>query len=132
GPATASRWLDAIESSPDPSSVLGSFHAPASAKEEWSSLLQTYGTLRASDSDWPSEMDALLKWYEPQLVRLYDDAPIRKSDLVQLRRIAAGYSSRERFLTELTLDPPAAAGGMADEPFLDEDYVILSTIHSAK
>ncbi|HUD97240.1 MAG TPA: 3'-5' exonuclease, partial [Woeseiaceae bacterium] len=38
----------------------------------------------------------------------------------------------ERFLTELTLDPPAAAGDLAGDPLLDEDYLVLSTVHSAK
>ena len=38
----------------------------------------------------------------------------------------------ERFLTELTLDPPDATSGQAGVPLLDEDYLILSTIHSAK
>ena len=42
------------------------------------------------------------------------------------------YRSRQQFLTELTLDPPAAAGDEAGTPLLDEDYLILSTIHSAK
>src|SRR6478752_5986247 len=41
-------------------------------------------------------------------------------------------SSRERFLTELTLDPPDATSDQAGVPLLDEDYLILSTIHSAK
>jgi DNA helicase-2/ATP-dependent DNA helicase PcrA len=43
-----------------------------------------------------------------------------------------GYPSRERFLTELTLDPPDATSDQAGVPLLDEDYLILSTIHSAK
>ncbi|WP_408742536.1 3'-5' exonuclease [Acetobacter oryzoeni] len=42
------------------------------------------------------------------------------------------YPSREKFLTELTLDPPDAASDQAGVPLLDEDYLILSTIHSAK
>ena len=46
--------------------------------------------------------------------------------------IASGYPSRERFLTELTLDPPDATSDQAGVPLLDEDYLILSTIHSAK
>jgi DNA helicase-2/ATP-dependent DNA helicase PcrA len=132
GPATAARLLDEIEPSSDPVGVMRGFRAPATATMEWSSLLETYQALRSAGSEWPGEIDVLLKWYEPQLERIYDDAPARKADLLQLRRIAATYPSRERFLTELTLDPPAAAGGMADEPHLDEDYVILSTIHSAK
>ena len=57
---------------------------------------------------------------------------IRAADLVQLEQIASGYSSRERFLTELTLDPPDATSDEAGVPLLDEDYLILSTIHSAK
>ena len=51
---------------------------------------------------------------------------------MQLEQIASGYASRERFLTELTLDPPDATSDQAGVPLLDEDYLILSTIHSAK
>jgi DNA helicase-2/ATP-dependent DNA helicase PcrA len=71
-------------------------------------------------------------WYEPHLDRIHEDAEIRRGDLVQLEQIASGYPSRERFLTELTLDPPDATGDEAGVPLLDEDYLILSTIHSAK
>jgi DNA helicase-2/ATP-dependent DNA helicase PcrA len=63
---------------------------------------------------------------------MYDDAITRRNDLLQLEQIAAGYPSRERFLTELTLDPPDATSDNAGPPHLDEDYLILSTIHSAK
>jgi ATP-dependent DNA helicase UvrD/PcrA len=35
-------------------------------------------------------------------------------------------------LTELTLDPPDATSDRATMPILDEDYLVLSTIHSAK
>ena len=55
-----------------------------------------------------------------------------RADLIQLEQIASGYPSRERFLTELTLDPPDATSDQAGVPLLDEDYLILSTIHSAK
>ena len=57
---------------------------------------------------------------------------MRSADLDQLEQIAAGYSTRERFLTELTLDPPDAVSDEAGVPLLDEDYLILSTIHSSK
>jgi DNA helicase-2/ATP-dependent DNA helicase PcrA len=56
----------------------------------------------------------------------------RRADLIQLEQIASGYPSRERFLTELTLDPPDATSDQSGVPRLDEDYLILSTIHSAK
>jgi DNA helicase-2/ATP-dependent DNA helicase PcrA len=57
---------------------------------------------------------------------------VRVGDLEKLEQIAAGYATRERFLTELTLDPPGATGAEGGAPLLDEDYLILSTIHSAK
>ena len=72
------------------------------------------------------------EWYQPHLERLHEDASTRQADLLQLEQIAGGYPSRERFLTELTLDPPDATSDQAGVPLLDEDYLILSTIHSAK
>jgi DNA helicase-2/ATP-dependent DNA helicase PcrA len=71
-------------------------------------------------------------WYTPHLERIHDAAHVRTGDLEQLEQISGEYPSRERFLTELTLDPPAATGAHAGPPQLDEDYLILSTIHSAK
>ena len=41
-------------------------------------------------------------------------------------------SESERFITELTLDPPNATGDESGPPHKDEDYLILSTVHSAK
>jgi DNA helicase-2/ATP-dependent DNA helicase PcrA len=72
------------------------------------------------------------EWYEPHLERIYEQAQVRAADLVQLERIATNYASREQFLTELALDPPAATGDLAGDAQLDEDYLVLSTVHSAK
>ena len=57
---------------------------------------------------------------------------MRAGDLVQLVRIADGFASRTSFLTELTLDPPQATSDLAGAPLQDDDYLVLSTIHSAK
>src|ERR1017187_3666683 len=76
--------------------------------------------------------DLVCRWYRPHLERIHEDAVLREADLVQLTQIASTYPSRERFLTELTLDPPNATSDEAGLPLLDEDYLILSTIHSAK
>ena len=77
-------------------------------------------------------MGQVRRWYQPHLERLYDDARARLGDLEQLEQLAAAAPSRERFLTDLTLDPPAGTGAEANDAHLDEDYLILSTIHSAK
>jgi DNA helicase-2/ATP-dependent DNA helicase PcrA len=82
---------------------------------------------------WPAALDPAIAWLTGQLPRLYGDgARVRAQDLQQLARLAAGHGSRERFLTELTLDPPEATSDEAGPPHRDDDYLILSTIHSAK
>ncbi len=72
------------------------------------------------------------EWYQPHLEQKFADALVRAGDLDQLAKIAASYGSRQEFLTDLTLDPPNATSDEAGKPLLDEDYLILSTIHSAK
>src|SRR5437867_3673700 len=131
GPASARKLLDAMEQFADPLTALRGFKPPAAAKEDWRTFIATYDTLR-DHSAWPADLERVQRWYAPQLQRLHDDAPVRQADLTQLARIAAGYASRERFLTELTLDPPDATSDEAGDPHRDEDYLILSTIHSAK
>ena len=83
-------------------------------------------------SIWPTPVEQLAQWYETQMERLFDDFAVRQADIQQLARIAATYPSQERFLTELTLDPPDATSDESGKPLLDEDYLNLSTIHSAK
>lgn len=58
---------------------------------------------------WPLPLEKVARWYEAQMDRLFDDAEVRRGDIQQLARIAATYPNRERFLTELTLDPPEPA-----------------------
>jgi DNA helicase-2/ATP-dependent DNA helicase PcrA len=88
--------------------------------------------LRKEDAEWPAQLDLVRQWYQPYLEQKHADAIVRAGDLDQLQRIAAGASSRTQFLTDLTLDPPSATSDEAGVPLLDEDYLILSTIHSAK
>jgi len=112
--------------------ALSDFKPPAAAAQHWADFVRTLGVLRRTTSGWPAEIDLVCKWYGPHLERIHEDAVLREADLLQLVQIAATYPSRERFLTELTLDPPDATSDEAGVPLLDEDYLILSTIHSAK
>ena len=132
GAATANKLLDLLDASPMPLPVLEAFKVSPAAARDWKAFLELFGVLRAATSDWPAELDFVTRWYEPHLLRLYDDALVRQRDLVQLREIASTYPSRERFLTDLALDPPDATSAEAGVPGRDDDYLILSTIHSAK
>jgi DNA helicase-2/ATP-dependent DNA helicase PcrA len=132
GPATAARLAEAMAQAENPVAALAAFVPGAGAAADWKQFAETYAALCAPGLSWPADVDIALKWYVPQLERLFDDGRIRQADLEQLGRLASGYGSRERFLTELTLDPPDATSDEAGVPLLDEDYLILSTIHSAK
>ena len=132
GPGTAARLLDAMEISATPLMTMRAFNPPGAAREDWNSFVALFDTLQKTRSTWPSEMEVVAKWYEPHLQRIYEDAFVRQTDLLQLQQIASTYASREQFLAEVTLDPPAATSDEAGVSTRDDDYLILSTIHSAK
>jgi DNA helicase II / ATP-dependent DNA helicase PcrA len=132
GPATAARVVERVGDRADPVEGLSDIKPPAAAAEHWPGFVDAVRLVRSRAAGWPTELDLVRRWYEPHLERIHEDAALRLPDLLQLVQIAATYPSRERFLTELTLDPPDATSDRAGDPFLDEDYLILSTIHSAK
>jgi DNA helicase-2/ATP-dependent DNA helicase PcrA len=130
GPASAQRILDQMAEASDPVHALCKLPSPPRAGADWKAFTEAVADLRYSE--WPADLERARLWYEPHLDRIHEEAETRKADLIQLEQIASGYPSRERFLTELTLDPPDATSDQAGVPLLDEDYLILSTIHSAK
>jgi len=132
GPATAARLLDAVDAAADPVAALCDFDVPPALARDWAPFVELYRGLRRAGSPWPAEVERVARWYEPHLERIYEDAFVRQRDVAQLQQIAATYPSRERFLTELALDPPGATSDEADAPGRDDDYLVLSTIHSAK
>lgn len=132
GPGTAQKVLDALAAAPDPAAALASTPAPARSGEAWPLFVAAITALRGGSAGWPAEIELARRWYDPHLDRLHEDAAVRREDLLQLEQIASGYQTRRHFLTELTLDPPDATSDRAGPPSRDDDYLILSTIHSAK
>ena len=131
GPATAGKALEGLGGR-SLADALAAFRPPVQAADQWRDLVALMHHLRKPQTLWPAELDVVRQWYGPHLERRHADAVVRAADLDQLQRIAAGYGSRAHFLTELTLDPPSASSDEAGAARLDEDYLILSTIHSAK
>ena len=135
GPANAARCFEQLAVGDYLFSALRDFRPPAGATKGWPAfcdLLESLSTTDLEESGWQAQLVAARRWYQPHLERLYDGLDTREADLEQLEQISGRYPTRERFLTELTLDPPSAAGDLAGDPLLDEDYLILSTVHSAK
>jgi DNA helicase II / ATP-dependent DNA helicase PcrA len=103
-----------------------------SLKSDFAEFDQLMAALGDPQNPWPGQLGRVREWYEPQLERLYDAAQVRAGDLLQLERISTSFETREKFLTEMALDPPQATSDFAGVPYLDEDYLVLSTVHSAK
>ena len=135
GPRSAQRCFQFLATADFRIDALQSFRPPAPARPEWDAFCELLAVLARAELDdpaWQGQLAAVRRWYRPQLERLYDGVETREADVEQLEQIAGRYPTRERFLTELTLDPPSAAGDHAGDPLLDEDYLVLSTVHSAK
>ena len=130
GPSHAGKIVDAAAVG-DRFATLAALNPPAKAREAFGEFAALLVRL-ASSAPWPSDLGEAVAWRRASLEETYDNAASRAADLDALERIAVTFASRERFLSELTLDPPDATSDEAGSPHRDEDYLILSTIHSAK
>jgi DNA helicase-2/ATP-dependent DNA helicase PcrA len=131
GPANTQRACEAFEAAGYRWSALATHPVPPAVRDHWPAFAALMMALGDS-ATWEGQVTRVRAWYEPQLERLYEAAQARRGDLEQLERLAVQYPTREAFVTELTLDPPQASGDLAGDPLLDEDYLVLSTVHSAK
>jgi len=77
-------------------------------------------------------VERIRKWLDPALEKRYANAAVRRADLDQLENAAVAAGSLQKFLTDLTLNPPASTSDLAGPPHLDDDWITISTIHSAK
>ena len=120
GPASAARVFTRFEAE-------GAWKSLRTGSAELDELMSFL-----AEAPWEGQVQRVREWYLPHLERIHDSAQVRAGDLLQLERISAQFADRSSFLTEMALDPPQATGDLAGEPYLDEDYLVLSTVHSAK
>jgi DNA helicase-2/ATP-dependent DNA helicase PcrA len=132
GPANARHALDHFETAGCTFAALQEWQPPQAAANGWRKLAELLMVLGSAERAWPGQVRLVRDWYQPHLERLYEHIHTRIGDIDQLELLSGQYPSRERFLTELSLDPPNATSDLAGQPVLDEDYLVLSTIHSAK
>jgi ATP-dependent DNA helicase UvrD/PcrA len=132
GPGQARRAFAAFTRAGCAPAALSRFRPPPAAQADWPGLCALLRRLRDAACAWPGQLALVRRWYQPHLERLYEAPQVRASDLEQLEQLSGGFPSRERFLSELCLDPPGASADEAGDPLLDEDFLVISTIHSAK
>ena len=132
GPSHAKQILDHLEAGGYEVKSLAAFDVPQPVKMEWKRFCELLEKLADPATPWAGQVGLVRTWYKPQMDRIYDAGWTRMGDLEQLELLSSNQPSRERFLSELTLDPPSVTSDQAGVPSKDDDYVILSTIHSAK
>jgi DNA helicase-2/ATP-dependent DNA helicase PcrA len=132
GPANARKVFDHLEANAYSFESLRSLAPPTPLAGDWRRFADLILTIADPQRPWPGQVHLAREWYKPHLERIYEHVHTRVGDLDQLELLSSQYPSRERFLTELTLDPPSATSDIAGQALLDEDYLVLSTIHSAK
>jgi DNA helicase-2/ATP-dependent DNA helicase PcrA len=132
GPKIARRLIDGFLDAPSFLSTLERFSPTPRATAPWAGFVGLMRHLVTDLAGWPAEFEAVRRWYE-QLLELTDNGwRSRLANLEQLAQIAGSFPTRQQFLTDLMLDPPHAGSDEAGSSSPDEDYLTISTIHSAK
>ncbi len=133
GPATAATLRETLLAGSGDFAAWAPARVPEAARAVWPGLVALLRRLAgAAPGDVPAQIHAVRAVYQPLLERRYDDATARLRDLEQIEIVAGRSADRARFLADLVLDPPSSAQDLAGPPLLDEDYLVLSTMHSAK
>jgi DNA helicase-2/ATP-dependent DNA helicase PcrA len=132
GPVNASKCVELLQAQGGAVGALKGFAPPQPMAAGYAKLQALLQSLTEPQRPWPGQLRQARDWYQPHLERIYEHVHTRVGDLDQLEQLSSQYPSRERFITELTLDPPHATSDLAGTPTLDEDYLVLSTVHSAK
>jgi DNA helicase-2/ATP-dependent DNA helicase PcrA len=134
GPGRARQALEHMQQEQAMYQALESWPAPPVARKQIDELAHLLHSLARLSSETPVavQIERVRRFYGPIFLQRYEQPEMRLRDLDQLELQAQQASSRAAFLADLTLDPPISTGDLAGPPYLDEEYVVLSTIHSAK
>ncbi len=132
GPKLAEKTLQHLELNQFDIDCLEKWKLPVTAQPLWESLSALLVSIHHNTLPWHDQVDKAAEYYQSLLEINYDDHFVRYGDIEQLAQISQQFPTRERFLSELTLDPPQSTGDLANDPHLDDDFLILSTVHSAK
>jgi len=133
GPRIASALMDALRDSDGDFDTWVSWRPPEICAKTWPDFVALMRNLaNAPSGEVAAQLHAARVFYAPLAEQRYDNATARLADLEQVEMMGSRFNDRTRFLAEMTLDAPNWTGDFAQPPTLDEDYLILSTIHSAK
>jgi len=104
----------------------------AGAAADLTRLAEALGACRDGSLPAGAQVETLAAALDPMIRQRYDHPEARLADFDALARIAAESPTAAQFVADLTLDPPSSTGDLAGSPSLDDDWLTLSTVHSAK
>ena len=132
GPGKARQLMEMLAAGGHPS-ALGRLAPPAAAAAvAWPKFVAMIDELTDTSDELPVQLHRVREFYAPLLEAKYDFPEPRLRDLEQIGADCLALPSRQRMLLEMTLDPPSSTQDFAGPPLQDDDYLVLSTIHSAK
>lgn len=88
--------------------------------------------VRATDESVAGQADRLRLALCPLITGAYDHGQSRLTDLEALVDAAAHVGRLSEVAAEHALEPPRSTGDLAGPPSIDEDWLVISTVHSAK
>jgi DNA helicase-2/ATP-dependent DNA helicase PcrA len=132
GPSRARQALEHLCGARHAALALQGWNAPPAAHELVNGLAELLEQLADPDLPVSGQIERIRQYYTPILTERFEQPTVRLRDLDQLELLAKQAPSRATFLADLTLDPPVSTQDLAGPPLLDEEYIVLSTIHSAK
>jgi DNA helicase-2/ATP-dependent DNA helicase PcrA len=133
GPVTAKKLFQHLAENEYHPDSLANFACPKNSGDAITAFVNLLNDLELLGQNNPGvQIDRISKFYIPLLEHNYDNPIPRVADIEHLAQIAGRYDTRQQFLTEIVLDPPSSTGDIAGPPVKDEDWLVLSTIHSAK
>jgi DNA helicase II / ATP-dependent DNA helicase PcrA len=132
GPVNARWTLDAAAEKGGGIKALRGLKVPSQCERDFNRLVELLEKLIDPSTPWEGQVRMVREWYQPHLIRIFEHYHTRIGDLDQIEQLATQFRTRERFVSELTLDPPNATSDLAGKAGQDEDYLVLSTVHSAK
>jgi DNA helicase-2/ATP-dependent DNA helicase PcrA len=134
GPGHARQVIHHLQEAQEGIKGLLTWIPPAAARVQYRDLAQLLVKLTSSGAELPlpSQIEKIREFYDQFLKSEYEHAEARARDLEQLELLSGQAPSRALFLADLTLDPPSSTRDRSAGSMLDEEYLVLSTIHSAK
>lgn len=136
GQSKASALVDTLTAADGSFDAWLSWKPPSAIRDDWPKLIQMLLRISqrsaSSDAGPATDLHEIRCFYSPLVELRYNNVKARINDIRQLEIIAGRYRTRGEFLAEMTLDPPASTQDLTADPRMDEDCLVLSTIHSAK